>query len=67
MLKVAKLTPCRYGAATVIIVAFDKGNVFVYPGEKRDSSIEDAAIVATHMMLALHSQRKELSETVKFF
>lgn len=50
--KIDKLTPCRYGAGTVLIVAFDSKNVFVYPGEKRDSGIEDAAIVATHMMLA---------------
>ena len=50
--KIDKVTPCRYGAPTVIIVAFDKGNVFVYPGEKRDSGIEDATIVATHMILA---------------
>ena len=46
------MTPCRYGAPTVLIVAFDKNNVFVYPGGKRDSGVEDAAIVATHMMLA---------------
>ena len=26
--------------------------MFVYPGEQRDSGIEDASIVATHMMLA---------------
>lgn len=50
--KIDKLTPCRYGAGTVLIVAFDSKNVFVYPGEKRDSGIEDAAIVATHMLLA---------------
>ncbi len=50
--KVDQATPCRYGASTVIAVAFDKNNVFVYPGEKRDSGIEDATIVATHMMLA---------------
>ncbi len=50
--KVDSLTPCRYGAPTVIAVAFDKVNVFVYPGDKRDSGIEDASIVATHMMLA---------------
>ena len=36
----------------MLIVAFDKNNVFVYPGGKRDSGVEDAAIVATHMMLA---------------
>ncbi|MCQ2599524.1 MAG: nitroreductase family protein [Alphaproteobacteria bacterium] len=50
--KIDTLTPCRYGAKTCIIVAFDKSNVFVYPGEKRDSGIEDATIVATHMILA---------------
>ena len=50
--KVDKLTPCRYGASTVLLVAFDKNNVFTYPGEKRDSGVEDATIVATHMMLA---------------
>ena len=47
-----KLTPCRYGAPTVLVVAFDKNNVFTYPGEKRDSGVEDAAIVATHLILA---------------
>lgn len=26
--------------------------LFTYPGEKRDSGVEDASIVATHMMLA---------------
>ena len=47
-----KVTPCRYGAPTVLVVAFDKNNVFTYPGEKRDSGVEDATIVATHMVLA---------------
>ena len=50
--KIDRLTPCRYGASTVLIVAFHKKNVFTYPGGKRDSGIEDASIVATHMMLA---------------
>ncbi len=50
--KIDKLTRCRYNAATVLIVAFDKGNVFTYPGGKRDSGIEDASIVTTHMVLA---------------
>ena len=50
--RIDKLTPCRYGAPTVIAVAFDRRNVFTYPGGKRDSGIEDAAIVATHMLLA---------------
>lgn len=53
-----KHTPCRYGAPTVLVVAFDKENVYTYPTSKgpdtdhRKSGIEDAAIVATHMMLA---------------
>lgn len=50
--KIDKVTPCRYGAPTVIVVAFDAGNVFTYPGGKRNSGVEDASIVATHMMLA---------------
>ena len=50
--KLDAVTPCRYGAPTVIAVAFDKNNVFTYPGGKRDSGVEDASIVATHMILA---------------
>ena len=50
--KVDALTPCRYGAPTVVVVAFDSKNVFTYPGGKRDSGVEDATIVATHMLLA---------------
>ena len=50
--KIDKVTPCRYGAGTVLVVAYDKENVFTYPGEKRDSGVEDATIVATHLMLA---------------
>ena len=50
--KIDAATPCRYGAPTVLVVAFDKNNVFTYPGGKRDSGVEDASIIATHMMLA---------------
>ncbi len=50
--KIDTVTPCRYGAPTVLVVAFDKNNVFTYPGGKRDSGVEDATIVATHMILA---------------
>ena len=50
--KVDAVTPCRYGAPTVLVVAFDRNNVFTYPGGKRDSGVEDATIVATHMILA---------------
>lgn len=47
-----KNTPCRYGAPTCLVVAFNKNNVYTYPGGKRDSGVEDACIVATHMLLA---------------
>lgn len=50
--KIDDCTPCRYGAPTVLVVAFNKHNVYTYPGGKRDSGIEDASIVATHLMLA---------------
>ena len=36
----------------MLAVAYDKNNVFTYPGGKRDSGAEDATIVATHMILA---------------
>lgn len=50
--KIDGVSPCRYGAPTVLVVTFDNKNVFRYPGGKRDSGVEDATIVATHMMLA---------------
>ena len=50
--KIDAVTPCRYGAPTVLVVAFDTNNVFTYPGGKRDSGVEDATIVATQMILA---------------
>lgn len=50
--KIDTVSPCRYQAPTVLVVAFDKNNVFTYPGGKRDSGVEDATIVATHMILA---------------
>lgn len=46
------MTPCRYGAPVVIIVAYDKNNAFAYPGDKYYAGAEDATIVATHMILA---------------
>ena len=46
------VTPCRYNAGTCLIVAFDKNNVYTYPGSQRESGVEDATIVATHLMLA---------------
>lgn len=53
--KIDECTPCRYGAPTVLVVAFNKENVYTYPGGKRNSGIEDASIVATHLMLAAQS------------
>lgn len=50
--KVDEVTPCRYGASTVLIISYDKSKVFTYPGGKYDSGFEDAAIVATHIILA---------------
>ena len=50
--KIDSATPCRYGAPTVLVVCFDKDNVYTYPDGKHKSGIEDAAIVATHLMLA---------------
>ena len=50
--RIDEVTPCRYGAPTVLVVAFDRNNVFTYPGGKRDSGVEDASIVATHLILA---------------
>lgn len=44
--------PCRYQAPVVLVVAFDKNNVFTYPGGEYSSGIEDATIVATHLILA---------------
>ncbi|MDO5018141.1 MAG: nitroreductase family protein [Lagierella massiliensis] len=64
--KVDKLTPCRYNAPTVLLIAFDKNNTFTYPGQKYDSGIEDASIVATHMLLAAKSVGVE-SCWVNFF
>ena len=54
--KIDAVTPCRYGAPTVLVVAFDKENVFTYPGGSRDSGIEDATIVATHLVLAAYNE-----------
>ena len=50
--KLDSVTVCRYGAPTVLVVAYDRENVYTYPGGQRDSGAEDAAIVATHMILA---------------
>ena len=38
------------------VVAYNKNNVFTYLGDKRNSGIEDATIVATHLMLAAYNE-----------
>lgn len=53
--KVDQVTPCRYGASTVLILSYDRDNIFTYPGGKYDSGFEDTAIVATHNILAAKS------------
>ena len=50
--KLDALSRCRYGAPTVLVVAYDKNGAFAYPGGKYDSGAEDASIVATHLILA---------------
>ena len=49
--KIDAATPCRYGAPVCLVVAYDKNHTFTYPGERMNSGIEDAAIVATHLLL----------------
>ncbi len=44
--------PCRYGAPTVLVAAYDENNVFTYPGNQVKSGMEDVSIVAAHMILA---------------
>ncbi len=50
--KIDNVSRCRYDAPTCLVVAFDTENVYIYPNSTRDSGIEDATIVATHMLLA---------------
>lgn len=54
--KIDEATPCRYNAPTCLVVAFDKNNVYTYPEGNRQSGVEDATIVATHLMLAAADQ-----------
>lgn len=50
--KMDALTPCRYGAPTVLAVAFDRDQAFHFSDARGNSGVEDVSIVATHMMLA---------------
>lgn len=53
--KIDELTPCRYKAPLVLLVAYDEDEAFVYPGGKYNTGVEDATIVASHMILAATS------------
>lgn len=53
--KVDEVTPCRYGASTVLLLTYDADSVFTYPGGKYDSGFEGTAIVATHIILGSKS------------
>ena len=71
--KIDKLTPCRYGAPTVLVVAFNKDSVFTYPGGKHSSGAEDVLMLLDlgHAAedgkpLPNHSSRKALTETVSY-
>ena len=50
--KIDKVTAYRYGTPTAVVVVFDRNHVFTYPSGRHGSGAEDAAIVATHTMLA---------------
>ena len=54
--KIDSICPCRYDAPTCLVVTYDTQNVFTYPNSTRDSGVEDATIVATHMLLAAQAQ-----------
>ena len=50
--KIDDLTPCRYGAPVVLVVAYDASEEWCNPFEDGiRSGQQDASIVATHMML----------------
>lgn len=54
--QIDRLTPCRYGAPTVLAVGFDRSGVFHFSDARGNSGVEDVSIVATHMMLAAADQ-----------
>lgn len=37
--KIDTITPCRYNAPTVLVVAYDKNNVFSYPGGTKEQKM----------------------------
>lgn len=50
--KLDTLTPCRYGATTVLVLTYDRHEEWNNPYEDGvHSGVEDVSIVATHIML----------------
>ena len=50
--KIDALTPCRYGAPTVLIFAYSAAEEWKHPSEAGfRSGVEDVSIVASHVML----------------
>ena len=76
--KLDAVTPCRYGAPTVVAVAFDKNNVFTYPGGQVAEQLGLPENEEVLMLMDLgyaaegagplpnHGSRKELAETVTY-
>lgn len=57
MEKMRALTPCHYGAPTVLIFTKNTQTQWHHPQEpQRTSGVQDASIVATHAMLAATEQ-----------
>ena len=50
--KVDRITPCRFGANTVLLITYKKSEEWVNRDDENfRSGVEDASIVATHIML----------------
>lgn len=50
--KLDALTPCRYGAGTVLLFSYDRDEDWKNPNEEGvHSGVEDASIAATHAMM----------------
>ena len=47
--KVDMVTPCRYNAGTCLLVAFDKNNVYTYPGSQRESGIRFTLAITSRL------------------
>ena len=52
--KLRKCTKCHFHAPTAMLICYNKEESWIRPYDKALSAPVDAAIVATHMMLAAH-------------